>query len=141
MNVAARYWQGLSPALRRYCRASVLPSLLFVALAVLHEWSARQAGLPMPWRVVFALAPISCVTWMFACYLRFLRECDELERRIELHALAWAAGLAIHGLVGLLFLLDAGLLAMPGRHLVAVALGFLLVSYALVRDWLQRRYA
>ena len=141
MNAVSGYWLGLSPALRRYYRASLAPCLLFVALATLHEWSTRQTGLTMPWRAACSLAPMLCVAWMFACYLRFLRECDELERRIELHALAWTAGIAMQGLVGLWFLLDAGLLDMPGRGMATIALGLLLAGYALVRDWLQRRYA
>ena len=37
-----RYWHGLSPALRRYYRASVWPSLVFLALAALHECALIQ---------------------------------------------------------------------------------------------------
>ena len=33
----SRYWHGLSPALRRYYRASLWPSTAFIALTVLHE--------------------------------------------------------------------------------------------------------
>jgi hypothetical protein len=40
-----------------------------------------------------------------------------------------------------LFLLDAGLVEWSARH-VAASLGLLLViSYALIRGWLHRRYA
>ena len=127
-----RYWQGLSPALRRYYRASLWPSLLFIALAVLHEWAARQSG--------FALAPVPAMAWMFACYLRFLRDCDELERRIELDALAWAAGIGLLAAMAAMLLLDAGVAAWSARH-VAATLGLLIVcSYALVRALLHRRY-
>ena len=62
-----RYWQGLSPALRRYYRASLWPSLLFIALVVLHEWAARQSGIALPLRIGFALAPVPAMAWMFAC--------------------------------------------------------------------------
>ena len=75
MNLLHRYWQGLSPALRRYYRASLWPSLTFVVLAVLHEWAARAAVLPTAARIGIALAPALCMGWMFACYLRFLRDC------------------------------------------------------------------
>ena len=140
MNAATRYWQGLSPALRRYYRASLLPSLLFIALAALHEWAARQAGLALPVRLGFALAPALCLAWMFACYLRFLRDCDELERRIELDALAWAAGISMLASMAAVFVLDAGLAAWPAMQ-VAAAIGLLLVcSYALARALLHRRY-
>lgn len=140
-GVIARYCQSLSPALRRYYVASLWPSLLFIALAALHEWASRRAGLAMPWRVALALAPALAMSWLFAAYLRFLRDCDELERRIELGALAWAAGITLQAAMACLFLLDAALVDWPARH-VAAWLGMLLVlSYALVRGWLHRRYA
>ena len=141
MNLLRRYWQGLSPALRRYYRASLWPSLTFVVLAVLHEWAARAAVLPTAARIGIALAPALCMGWMFACYLRFLRDCDELERGIELKALAWAAGISLQGWMALLFLLDAGLLDWPQKRLVAGLALLLLASYALVRGGLHRRYA
>ena len=136
-----RYWHGLSPALRRYYRASLWPSLLFIALAVLHEWAARRSGLALPLRIGFALAPALCLAWMFGFYLRFLRDCDELERRIELDALAWAAGIGILATMAALFVLDAGLAAWPASQVTA-AIGLLLIcSYALVRVLLHRRVA
>ena len=140
-GVAARYWQSLSPALQRYYRASVWPSLAFVALTALHEWAARQPGLATSLRIAVALAPVLAMAWMFAAYLRFLRDCDELERRIELGALAWAAGIVLQASMATMLLLDADLVDWSGRH-VAASLGLLLVvSYAFIRGWLHRRYA
>lgn len=137
----SRYCQSLSPALRRYYRASLWPSLLFLGLAGLHEWAAYQPGLAGPLRLAIALAPLLAMAWMFAAYLRFLRDCDELERRIELGALAWAAGIVLHAAMAGLFLLDAGLADWSGRHVAASLSILLVVSYALIRGWLHRRYA
>ena len=135
-----RYWQGLSPALRDYYRASVLPSLLFLALAFAHEWLARQPAAAPALRLAAALAPAVAMAWLFTCYLRFLRDCDELERRIELDALAWAAGIGLLAAMAAMLLLDAGVAAWSARH-VAATLGLLIVcSYALVRALLHRRY-
>jgi hypothetical protein len=140
-GVAARYWESLSPALQRYYWASVWPSLAFVALAALHEWAARQPGLATSLRIACALAPVLAMAWMFAAYLRFLRDCDELERRIELGALAWAAGIVLQASMAAMLLLDADLVDWSGRH-VAASLGLLLVvSYAFIRGWLHRRYS
>ncbi len=142
MSVRARYCESLSPALRAYYRASVVPGALFLALTGLHEWLARQPGLvAMPLRFAVALAPAAAMAWLFSCYLRFLRDCDELERGIELKALAWAAGISLQGWMALLFLLDAGLLDWPQKRLVAGLALLLLASYALVRGGLHRRYA
>lgn len=140
MSALARYCQHLSPALRAYYRASALPSLLFLALTGLHEWLSRQPDLARWLRFAGALAPAAAMAWLFACYLRFLRDCDELERGIELKALAWAAGISLQGLMALLFLIDAGLLDWPQKRLMAVLTVLLLASYALVRGGLHRRY-
>lgn len=135
------YWRNLSPALQRYYRASALPSVLFLALTIAHEAVARPPLAAMPWRIAFAVAPVLAMAWMFGFYLCFLRECDELERRIELAALAWAAGIAMHAIIAGVFLFDAGLIHLPAKQVVA-GLGLLLFgSYALVRSALHRRYA
>ena len=137
----ASYWQSLSPALRRYYRVSVLPCLLFATTVVAHEWINRQAGAAVALRGAFAVMPALVMAWLFALYLRFLRDCDELERRIELGALAWSAGITMLVLIAAIFLLDADLLEMPTRHALA-GLGVMLFgSYALVRAVLHRRYA
>ncbi len=139
-TMMTRYWHSLSPALRRYYRASLWPSVLFLAMAVLHEWATHQTALAFPLRITIALAPVVCLAWMFACYLRFLRDCDELERRIELDALAWAAGIGVLAAMAALLLLDARVVAWPAK-LVAAHLGLLLLcAYALVRALLHRRY-
>ncbi|KQY49295.1 hypothetical protein [Lysobacter sp. Root494] len=136
-----QYWQSLSPALRRYYRISMLPCVVFAATAVAHEWISREAGAPVALRGAFAVLPALVMAWMFALYLRFLRDCDELERRIELGALAWSAGITMLGLLAGLFLLDAGLLELPAKQALA-GLGVLLFGgYALVRAVLHRRYA
>ena len=138
-GIATRYWQSLSPALRRYYRASVWPGLAFLAMTVLHEWASRT-GQSTLLRTLFALGPVLAMAWMFAAYLRFLRDCDELERRIELDSLAWAAGFALLASLAAVFLLDAGVAAWPAKQ-VAGVLGLVLVCvYALVRARLHRRY-
>ena len=135
------YCQSLSPALRRYYRISALPCLLFVAAVFTHEWITRQAGLAVALRYAFALLPAVLMAWIFALYLRFLRDCDELERRIELGALAWSAGITMLLLMIGLFLLDAGLLGMTAKLAFAGPALVLCGSYALVRGVLHRHYA
>ena len=77
-GLVTRYWHSLSPALQRYYRASAWPSLAFIALAVLHEWTARKTGLATGVRMLVAPAPVVMMAWLFVHYLRFLRDCDEL---------------------------------------------------------------
>ena len=136
-----RHWQGLSPALRSYYRASALPCVVFVALAVVHEAVSREPGTAAALRAAAALAPVACMAWLFALYLRFLRDCDELERRIELGALAWAAGIVLHACMACMLLLDAGVASWQAKDVAAGAALLTIASYALVRHRLHRRYA
>ena len=137
----SRYWQSLSPALQRYYCASLLPCLLFLVAAVAHEVVSRLAGVALPLRWAAALGPVLAMAWLFAVYLRFLRDCDELERRIELGALAWSAGITLHAGMAALLLLDANLAGWSGRHVAAWLTMVLVIAYALVRGWLHRRYS
>ena len=140
-GLVTRYWHSLSPALQRYYRASAWPSLAFIALAVLHQWTAHKTGVPTEVRMLVALAPVVMMAWLFVQYLRFLRDCDELERRIELGALAWAAGISMLASMAAILLLDAEVVTWSAQH-VATWLCLLLVGgYALVRSGLHRRYA
>ena len=66
---------------------------------------------------------------------------SQYTRTGQLKALAWAAGITLQGLMTVLFLLDAGLLAWPEKRLAAAMGLLLLASYALVRGGLHRRYA
>lgn len=141
MHLLTRHWHSLSPALQRYYRVSLLPSAVLLGLAALHEWSTRQPGLATSMRMACALAPMLAMAWIFALYLRFLRECDELERRIELLALAWAAGITVHALMAAVFLLDAGLAHWPGKQVAGWSAVLLLGSYGVIRGILHRRYA
>ncbi len=140
-GLLVRYWKSLSPALQRYYRAGIVPSVAFLCLAATHEIVSRQSDVAMAWRVGFALAPVLALAWMFGKYLRFLHECDELERRIELGALAWAAGISLNAAMTALYLLDARVVDWLSKD-VAAGLGLILLcSYALIRGWLHRRYA
>ena len=107
---------------------------------VLHEWASRT-GQSTLLRTLFALGPVLAMAWMFAAYLRFLRDCDELERRIELGALAWAAGITLQAAMAAMLLLDAGVAGWSGRHVAAWLCLVLAIAYVLVRGWLHRRYA
>jgi len=140
-TLGARYWQSLSPALRRYYCASRWPSAVFLATTMLHAWATHRDGLVPPLRLALALLPVVAMGWLFAGYLRFLRDCDELERRIETDALAWAGGAGLLGAMAAMLLLDAHVVAWPAKQ-VAGLIGLVLATgYLLARGLLHRRLA
>lgn len=131
---------NMSPALRRYYRDGVLPSAVFLALVLAQPWLLMLTPVDTPWRGAAALLPMPGLLWILAVYLRFLRECDELERRIELHAMVWSAAVAVHVGLALVFLLDAGTLAWQGELVAAAITLALLSAYILVRSGLHWKY-
>ena len=131
---------NMSPALRRYYRGSLLPCLTFLALVSAQPRLLTLMPADAPWRGIAALLPMPGLLWIFAVYLRFLRECDELERRIELRALVWSAAVAVHVGTGLMFLLGAGTLAWQGDEVAAAISVALLMAYTLVRSGLHWKY-
>jgi hypothetical protein len=122
---------------RRSIALSIGASLvLFFAARLLLELET----LPTAVRVLIALAPIPAFAWFLWAFVQAAAEADELERRIQLEALAVAFPLT------LLLLMTMGLLqiAIPlspddwsYRHIWPIVYMFYLLGLA----WARRRYA
>ena len=126
-----------SPALARMYLRSVVPMLLWLGAVVLLLRSARYSP-ASAWGLV-AVAAV-CVVWMFLVYLRFLRECDELERRLELLAMGWGMCLGITVGTVLFLTLELELLTLATGDALAVLLLVVGVTYMLVRLLLRWHY-
>jgi hypothetical protein len=135
----SRLLPEMSPALKRYYWRSVLPSLAFVLLtaARIPFLQATPAG---PWRIALGLLPLIAWFWMLYEYIRFLRECDELERRIELGALVTAMGVSVSVAMALLFVLDVQPVVLDAQQIVALTAVVPIAVFAIARHVLHRRY-
>ena len=107
LRLAPRWWRQhcdemyAQPAGRRYIRA-MWPILFgYTACLLLSLWLIRRGIEPAWLRAVVAVLPILPIALLFRAALRYLREIDELQRRIEteaigiaslLVALVWMAG-------------------------------------------------
>ena len=136
----SRLFPEMSPALKRYYRRSILPSLAFLLLALVHTSVLEASPNGSPWRVALALLPLLPWLWILYDYARFLRECDELERRIELGALVAGIAMGTTTAMTLLFLLDAHVLTIDAELVAAWAAVVPIASFALARHVLHRRY-
>lgn len=132
----------MSPALRRYYRNSALPCLVFLLLSMAQRpaLDALGTGSGNIADVLLALLPMPALLWMCSVYLRFLRECDELERRIELHALVWSAGIVLNVGMALVFLLSAQALVLDGARVAMVLTLLLIIGFTLIRSLLHWQY-
>lgn len=128
----------MSPALRRYYRRSLWPLLCAPLLGFMHGRLGQDGPLWQRWAAL--LFGLALLLWLTLVYLRFLRECDELERKIELHALVAGACGCLLLLAGVQMLLGLGLATLTaGEAMLATALA-LLLPWLLLRAWLHRHY-
>lgn len=130
-----------APECRMY-RRSLLPMLVFMLMVVISV--SLLDDLSSAWaRSALVLSPLLPYLWIFRLYFDFLAECDELERKIELEAIAVAAMLVLFFLMGGLMLFASRTLPAGfglGEALVTACLllsiGYMAVRYFLLwRAW------
>ncbi len=136
----SRLFPEMSPALKRYYWRSVLPCIAFLALTVVHTQVQETVADGSPWRVVLALLPMPAWFWLLYEYIRFLRECDELERRIELGALVTSLGVWVSAAMALVMLLDVQAVRIGAQQVAALGAVLPIAVFALARHVLHRRY-
>ena len=118
--------------LKRYYIRSILPMVLYTAAIILSHVLAEQTD--SPWlKAALALSPLLPIAWIFYYYFRYLAECDELERKIEIDAIAISAMSGVLSGMALLFLSDHALLALSERSLIMLIVGALCAGYIITR--------
>ncbi|GHH60427.1 hypothetical protein [[Pseudomonas] boreopolis] len=129
------------PALvRRYYRDFLPPMLAYVA--VMPTWRPLLDAVGPTWlRVVVALLPALLVVLAIRAVARFMRDADEMQRRIELESVAIAAGgvAAVYMAGG--FLQSAGLIAIPASVAMLWVFPMLCVGYGFIKIAIASRYA
>lgn len=118
--------------LKRYYLRSILPMVLYTAAIILSHALAGQTDSPW-WKAALALSPLLPIAWIFYYYFRYLAECDELERKIEMDAIAISAMSGVLSGMALLFLSDHALLALSERSLIMLVVGALCAGYIITR--------
>ncbi|MBP6533527.1 MAG: hypothetical protein KA218_00560 [Arenimonas sp.] len=118
--------------LKRYYIRSILPMVLYTAAIIVSHALAEQAV--SPWlKAALALSPLLPIAWIFYYYFCYLAECDELERKIEMDAIAISAMSGVLCGMALLFLSDHALLALSERSLIMLIVGALCAGYIITR--------
>ena len=78
------------------------PLMLLLSIALLHRYDATI------WRVPLALLPVIPPLFGLRAFLRFLRQMDELQRRIQLEAIGFSFGATLVIAITIGFLENAG---------------------------------
>jgi hypothetical protein len=75
---------------RRPGRSVLAPAFLWMVLFFVARFALELNGLPTAVRVGIALLPLPAFAWFLWAFIRLVRDSDELERLIQLEALAVA---------------------------------------------------
>ncbi|WP_369942236.1 hypothetical protein [Xanthomonas medicagonis] len=128
------------PALaRRYYREFGLPMLFYVG--VMLCWKRLLGSVDAHWlRVVVALLPALLVALVIRAVARFVRDSDEMQRRIELESIAIAAALVSGGYMAAGFLQAAEMIALPASAAMLWVFPLLCMTYGIAKSVNARRY-
>lgn len=78
--------------MKRYVRGLTLAMLFYVVCVPVVIWSMEQMA-DSPWRYAIAVAPVVPILLGLRVFLGLLDDIDELQRRIQLSGIAFAAGM------------------------------------------------
>ncbi|MEE7547142.1 hypothetical protein HF319_08940 [Xanthomonas sp. Kuri4-1] len=129
-----------SPALaRRYSREFGVPMALYVG--VMLCWKRLLDGVDAHWaRVLVALLPALLMVLVIRAVARYVRDSDEMQRRIELESIAIAAGLVAAVYMAAGFLQSAGLIAVPAAVAMLWVFPALCMTYGIAKGVTARRF-
>ncbi|MEP6898517.1 MAG: hypothetical protein ABI870_08310 [Rhodanobacter sp.] len=125
---------------KRYLREFIPAMLLYVALILLFGWRVPLIHSPL-WRGVLAILPLLPVLLVIRAMIRVIRDQDELERRIDLEAIAVAATLTGFGFFSFGLLLSAQVFSGMAADAVAIwVMPCLFGSFGVAKSLITLRY-
>jgi len=128
------------PALLRRYRREFMPAMA-AYIGVMLFWKQLLAEVQAPWlRLLVALLPALLVVWIMRIFVRFVRDLDELQRRIELESGAFAALLVSAGYMAAGFVQTAGLIDVPAGVAMLWVFPSLCLTYGIAKVVNARRY-
>ncbi len=124
---------------KRYLREFIPAMLLYVALILLFGWRVPLTHSTL-WRGVLAILPLP-VLLVIRAMIRVIRDQDELERRIDLEAIAVAATLTGFGFFSFGLLLSAQVFSGIAADAIAIwVMPCLLGSFGVAKSLMTLRY-
>jgi hypothetical protein len=124
---------------RRYQR-EMWPAMTAYVLVMLG-WKRLLGSVDATWlKVVIALFPALLVLWVMRAFVRYVRDSDELQRRIELES-GSVAGLVTSGAyLSAGFLQSASLIDVPSKVAMIWVFPMLCLVYGIAKLVIGRRY-
>jgi hypothetical protein len=127
------------PLMRRYQREVAIAMTAYVASTLV--WKRVLDMADATWlRVLIALFPAMLVCFVLRAFVRYVRDCDEMQRRIELESGAIAGLLVSAVYLAAGFLQTADLIAIPGKVAMIWVFPMLCVMYGFTKIFVSRHY-
>jgi hypothetical protein len=81
----------MNQASKRYAREFIIAMIAYGIVIIISRLTLNSTG-ETPWRFVIALLPLIPVLFLITGFIRYLSGIDELQQRIQLQAIGFAAG-------------------------------------------------
>lgn len=127
---------------RPFSRAFAFAAAAYVVTIFSCVWLLKHslAEAPLYLRIPVALLPVAPIVWMIRLQVAMILARDELQRRIDLEAIAIASiGVGL-GSLSLALLIVARVWDISGRTALVWVLPALSLCYGVARYWVARRY-
>lgn len=76
---------------QRYLKQFLIPMTVYVFVLIASRTMLNYFEFSKLWQIVITLAPVVPITFAMIAFMRFLMDSDELQQRIHLLAIAFAA--------------------------------------------------
>ncbi len=146
LRLMPRWWREYCddeyarPAGRRYIRA-MWPILIGYSLILFFSgWMLKRGIESIPLRALVALLPVLPLLLLLRVALRYLRETDELQRRIEIEAIGIASLLVSMVYFGGGLLVQAKVLDLQAGVVMIWVFPLVMVFYGIAKFFAVRRY-
>lgn len=124
---------------RRYYREFFPPMACYAVVMLI--WKRLLDGVDATWlRAAVALLPAVFIALAIRAVTRFVRDSDEMQRRIELESVAISAGLVSMGYMTAGFLQSAKLIAVSGTAAMLMVFPAICMVYGFAKIFIARRY-
>lgn len=124
---------------QRYLREFIPPMLAYAMVMVF--WKQLLTGVQVTWlRAAVAVLPAALVLLALRSIMRYVRDSDEMQRRIELESIAIAAGFTSAAFLTAGFLQSAKLIAVQSTSAMLMVFPSICLAYGLAKLVIARRY-
>ena len=129
----------MTSAARRYAREFLPAVAIYLVVLLASAYALRRVD-AAPARAALALLPLVPVAFAARALLRFVRDIDELQRKLQLEAFALAALVLTLGSFALGLLAAAGVVVPPSDLVLLLVLPAFCVLHGLFACLAARRY-